>query len=78
MTGAGQAEEHFLVIFPRRGAGEEALFPGGFKPRRHPGSAVEEAAEGIELAGAPFGGGGEVGLDDGEVGQSVESAPAAS
>jgi hypothetical protein len=31
--------------------------------------AVEQGAEGVEFADAPFGGGGQVGLDDGEVGE---------
>jgi hypothetical protein len=34
--------------------------------------AVEQVAEGVELADAPFGGGGQVGLGDGEVGESFE------
>lgn len=37
--------------------------------------AVEEAVQGLE-SGAPVGGGGEVGVDDGEVGQSLECSPA--
>ena len=37
---------------------------------------VEQAAQGVDLAEAPPGGGGQVGLDDGEFGQSLEGAPA--
>ena len=51
---------------------------GGFEAGWYPGVAVEQVAEGVEFADAPFGGGGQVGLDDGEVGESVEGAPAAS
>jgi len=40
--------------------------------------AVEEVAERVEFADAPFGGGGQVGLDDREVGESGHGAPAAS
>ena len=40
--------------------------------------AVEQGAEGVEFADAPFGGGGQVGLDDGEVGEPVDGAPASS
>jgi hypothetical protein len=42
----------------------------------YPGVAVEQAAEGVDFAEAPSGGGGQAGLDDGEVGQSLEGAPA--
>ena len=44
---------------------------------RKPRSACEELAEGVEFAEAPFGGGGQIGLDDREVGEAVEGAPAA-
>jgi hypothetical protein len=58
---------------------EDAVLSGaGFESGWHPGVAVEEAAECVELGNAPFRGGGEVGLDDSEVGESVEGAPAAS
>jgi hypothetical protein len=50
---------------------------GGLEGGRYPGVAVEEVAEGVEFADAPFGGGGQVGLDDREVGEAVEGAPAA-
>ena len=40
--------------------------------------AVEEVAEGVESADAPFGGGREVGLGDGEVGEALDGPPAAS
>jgi hypothetical protein len=39
---------------------------------------IEQVAQGGELADAPFGGGGQVGLDDGEIGESFEGAPASS
>ena len=49
---------------------------GGFESGWHPGSAVEKVAEGVELAEAPFGGGcGRVGLDDREVGESLQGPP---
>jgi hypothetical protein len=40
--------------------------------------AVEQAAEGVEFADAPFGGGGQVRPDEGELGESFEGAPASS
>ena len=40
--------------------------------------AGEQAAEGVEFDDAPFGGGGQVGLDDREVGETGQGAPAAS
>ena len=40
--------------------------------------AVEQIAECVEFAEAPFAGGGQVGLDEGEFGESFEGAPAAS
>ena len=42
----------------------------------YPWGAVEQVAEGVEFADLPFGGGGQVGLDDGEFGQALEGAPA--
>jgi hypothetical protein len=45
---------------------------------REPGVATEEVTEGVEFADAPFGGGGQVGLDEGELGESFEGPPAAS
>ena len=51
---------------------------GGFESGRKPCVAVEEVAEGVELADAPFGGGGQVGLGYGEVGESLDCPPAAS
>ncbi len=39
--------------------------------------AVEEAVQGLESGDAPVRGGGQVGLDDGEVGQTREGAPGA-
>src|SRR5580698_5856979 len=49
----------------------------GFGCGWYPGGAVEQVAEGVEFADAPFGGGGQVGLDDGEFGQAFDGAPAA-
>ena len=37
--------------------------------------AVEQAAEGVEFADAPFSGGGQVGLDEGELGAAGEYSP---
>jgi len=37
--------------------------------------AIEQAAEGIEFADAPFGGGGQAGLDDREAGESFDITP---
>ena len=34
-------------------------------------------AEGVEFVESPFGGGVQVGLDDGEVGEALQGAPAA-
>ena len=42
---------------------------------REPGSGVEELDERVEGVDAPFAGGGQVGLDDGEVGQAEDGAP---
>ena len=50
---------------------------GRFESGREPCAAVEEVAEGVDFADAPFGGGGQVGLDDREVGEPLEGAPAA-
>ena len=58
--------------------GERPVLSGGFEYGRYPGVPVEEIAESVEFADAPFGGGGQVGLDDGEVGQTGQCAPAAS
>ena len=54
------------------------MLSGGFEAGREPGVAVEEVAEGVEFADAPFRGGGQVGLDEGELGESFEGPPAAS
>jgi hypothetical protein len=48
-----------------------------FDARRQPGVAVEEVAEGVEFADAPFGGSGQVGLDDREAGEPGEGPPGA-
>ena len=53
-------------------------YPEWFESGWHPGVAVEQVAEGVEFADAPFGGGGQVGLDEREVGESFDGAPAAS
>ena len=50
---------------------------GGCGGGREPGAAVEEPGECVEGVDAPFGGSGQVGLDDGEVGESLQGAPAA-
>jgi len=50
---------------------------GGFGAGREPGVAAEEVAEGVEFADAPFRGGGQVRLDEGELGESFEGPPAA-
>ena len=60
------------------GACGDGVLSGGFEAGWHPGVAVEQVAEGVEFADAPFGSGGQVGLDDGEVGESFDSAPASS
>src|SRR5450756_2563441 len=59
------------------GTGSGPVLSGGFESGWHPGVAFEEVAEGVEFADAPFGGGGQVGLDDGEVGESLDGPPAA-
>ena len=43
-----------------------------------PGAVGEQLGEGVERVDAPFGGGGQVGVDDREVGESFQGAPAAS
>ena len=50
---------------------------GGLEPGWLPGVAFEQVAEGVEFGDAPFGGGGQVGLDDGEVGEPLQGAPGA-
>ena len=40
--------------------------------------ADEEVAEGVEFAGTPFRGGGQIGLDEGELGEPFQGSPAAS
>ena len=54
------------------------MLSGGFEAGWYPGVAVEEVAEGVEFADAPFGGGGQVGLDEREVGESFDGPPGAS
>ena len=60
-----------------KGRGVPAL-SGGFEAGREPGVTVEQVAEGVEFADAPFGGGRQVGLDEGELGESFKCSPAAS
>jgi hypothetical protein len=48
---------------------------GRFEAGREPGVAGEEVAEGVEFADAPFAGGGQVGLHEGELGESFEGSP---
>src|SRR5271170_6089946 len=50
---------------------------GGFEPGREPGLTAEQAAEGVEFADTPFTGGGQVGLDQREVGETLDGPPAA-
>jgi hypothetical protein len=42
-----------------------------------PGAGGEELLQGLEFVSPPCGGGVEVGVDDGEVGESFEGAPGA-
>ena len=51
---------------------------GGFEAGRKPGVATEEVAERVEFGDAPFRGGGQVGLDERELGESFEGSPRAS
>jgi hypothetical protein len=51
---------------------------GGFETGWEPGIATEEVAEGVEFADAPFRGGGQVGLDERELGEPFECPPGAS
>ena len=55
-----------------------ATLSGGLEAGREPCAAVEQVAEGVEFADAPFGGGGQVGLYEREVGEPVDGPPAAS
>src|SRR5450755_1600192 len=49
----------------------------GCEGGREPGSGGEQLAEGVEGVDAPLGGGGQAGLNDRELGQSLQGAPAA-
>ena len=60
------------------GVGVLGVLSGWFQAGWYPRVPVEQGAEGVEFADAPFGGGGQVGLDDGEVGESFDGAPASS
>src|ERR1022692_2616898 len=51
------------------GCCRRAVLSSRFESWWHPGTVVEQVTEGVECADAPFGGGGQVGLDDGEVGE---------
>jgi hypothetical protein len=53
-------------------------YPVGSRPGREPCASVEGVTECVEFAEAPFGGGGQIGLDNREVGESLEGAPASS
>ena len=55
-----------------------AALSGGFEAGRWPWLAVEQAAEGVEFADAPFRGRGQVGLDERELCEAGECPPAAS
>jgi hypothetical protein len=56
-----------------------ATLSGGFEAGGgEPCAAVEQVAEGVEFAEAPFGGGGQVGLDEREVREPVDGPPASS
>lgn len=44
---------------------------------REPAVAFEEYGQGFDLADAVFGGGGQVGVDGGELGQPLQGAPGA-
>ena len=52
------------------------MLSGRFEAGWYPGAAVEQVTEGVEFADAPFGGDGQVGLDDGEIGESLDGPPA--
>ena len=60
------------------GAGGDGVLSGGFEAGWHPGMTIEQVAEGVKFADAQFGGGGQVGLDDGEIGESFNGAPGSS
>ena len=70
------ASSHGRFTSARPGGG--AALSGWFEAGREPGVAAEEVAEGVEFADAPFRGGGQVGLDEREFGESFEGPPAAS
>src|SRR5713226_7885688 len=52
------------VLWRGRRYGGAAALSGWFEAGREPGAAVEQGAERVEFAEAPFGGGGQVGLDE--------------
>jgi hypothetical protein len=54
------------------------VLSGGFESGRESGLAVEQVAEGVESADVPFGRGGQVGVDDREVGEPFDGSAAAS
>ena len=51
-----------------------AVLSGWLESGGYPGGAVEQVAERVEFADSPFGGGGQVGLDEGELGQALQGA----
>jgi hypothetical protein len=75
-----------LAVGMRDGPLAGSAFGGGFAVRgflpglrcrcgREPGAVGEQHGEGVEGVDAPLGGGGQAGLDDGEVGEAEEGAP---
>jgi hypothetical protein len=58
----------FPLFMPRRGMNRG-------EGRRKPGAGREELGEDVEFVSAPFGGGVEVGANDGEVGESLQCSP---
>src|SRR3984885_14873145 len=62
---------------PGAGWGRRVAMLAGLGCGREPGVAGEQAGQGVEGLDAPFGGGGQVGADDGEVGEAEQGAPGA-
>src|ERR1019366_3938042 len=55
-----------------------ASWARGFECGREPCLAGEQSAERVELVDSPFSGGGQVGLDERELGETLQGAPASS
>jgi hypothetical protein len=77
---AGTGDDPLAVDVPavgdlRSGAVRPVAVLRGRDCGREPGAVGEQHGEGVEGVDAPFGGGGQVGLDDREVGQAGEGAP---